>query len=102
METVLAESFVASVFLLLSFTLHLFLSNMDGLVVDVGFYLVLSSVTAGHMFFVQTRKCLLGLLLGRWVKRTERYMMTNTKGAVGCKSWYMVDRQFDRNRQKYR
>ena len=72
MEAVLAASFVAFVFLLFTFTLHLFLSNMDGLVVGVGFYLVLS-VTAGHVFFVQTSKSLLGLLLGRGVKRAERW-----------------------------
>ena len=85
METVLAASFVAFVFLFFTLTLHLFLSNMDGLVVGVGFYLVLS-VTAGHVFFVQTSKCLLGLLLGRGVKRAERWKihdeMTYMEGAV--------------------
>ena len=96
MEAVLAASFVAFVFLLFTFTLHLFLSNMDGLVVGVGFYLVLS-VTAGHVFFVQTSKCLLGLLLGRGVKRAEMWKihneMTNMEGAVGYTPWYMADRQ---------
>ena len=81
MEAVLAASFVAFVFLLFTFTLQLFLLNMDGLVVGVGFYLVLS-----HVFFVQTSKCLLRLLLGRGVKRTERWKihdeMTYMEGAV--------------------
>ena len=72
MEAVLAASFVAFVFLLFTFTLQLFLSNMDGLVVGVGVCLVLS-VTVGHVFFVQTSKCLLGLLLGsRGIKRTAK------------------------------
>ena len=70
-KTVLDRSFVAFVFLFFTFTFTLL--NIDGLVVGVGggFCLVLS-VTAGHMFFVQTSKCVLGLLLSGGVKWTER------------------------------